>query len=173
MSQVKPVKLILLIGLPASGKSSLARSLAEKGDRAIISTDTIRQDLFGDEAIQGPWLQVRTEVERRMRNAVSQIHKHSYAAAIYDATNAKRSYRKEAIYLARSVGFTFIAGVWVDTPLEVCLHRNQQRDRQVPDEIILQMDRQLHDAPPSFADGLDDLIRYTGASGRSRSAILF
>lgn len=156
------VKLILLIGLPASGKSSLSRSLAANGHSVIISTDAIRQDLFGDEIVQGPWLQVQAEVERQFRDAVSQIRQCHCSEAIYDATNVKRSYRKEAIALARHVGFTFITGVWVDTPLAVCLHRNRQRHRRVPDEVILRMDRQIHDAPPCLAEGLNDLICYTG-----------
>ena len=48
-------QLILLIGLPGSGKSSLAEQLvAQSPGSAIISTDAIRAQLFGDEGIQGP-----------------------------------------------------------------------------------------------------------------------
>jgi predicted kinase len=50
-------KLILLIGLPGSGKSTLAKQLlAECPQMALISTDAIRGQLFGSQAVQGPWL---------------------------------------------------------------------------------------------------------------------
>jgi predicted kinase len=50
-------KLILLIGLPGSGKSTLAKQLlTECPHMQRICTDAIRGQLFGSEAIQGPWL---------------------------------------------------------------------------------------------------------------------
>lgn len=42
-----------LIGVPSSGKSTFAQLLAQTGNYQIISTDAIRQQLYGDETIQG------------------------------------------------------------------------------------------------------------------------
>lgn len=150
--------LLLLIGLPGSGKSTLARHLIAKDQRRqLISTDTIRCQLFGDEAIQGSWLLIWQEVKRQFQQAV--IYSQSVPTAIYDATNVQQRHRLEVISLARSSGFTRITGLWVDTPIGLCLERNQQRDRQVPEDIILQMYRQLCDAPPSLAEGLNLIHR--------------
>lgn len=155
-------RLILLIGLPGSGKSSLASLLlAENPSCQLISTDSIRAELFGDESVQGPWLLVWGQIEQQFRQAVE----HS-SAAIYDATNAVRQQRKEAIALARVTGFTNITGIWLDTPLQVCLERNRQRHRIVPDEVILQMHFSLICAPPTQQDGLDCLIRYSSVSSQ-------
>ncbi|MCA1993962.1 MAG: AAA family ATPase [Coleofasciculus sp. S288] len=153
-------KLIVLIGLPGSGKSFLASALlAEFPGSRRISTDAIRARLFGDESIQGSWLLVWHQVERQFRQAV----KYS-SMAIYDATNAVRRYRVDAIALGRVVGFTEIIGLWLDTPLQLCLERNRQRDRIVPESIILQMHASLQSAPPTLQDGLDRLIRYSPGS---------
>ncbi|MDL5052471.1 AAA family ATPase [Desertifilum tharense] len=152
-----PSNLILLIGLPGSGKSTFARQLiANCPSYQLVSTDEIRAQLFGDEGFQGSWMQVWRQVEREFHQAVQQ-----QAPTVYDATNAKRSYRQEAIALARQSGFTLITGIWLDIPLAVCLERNRERSRQVPEEIVLQMHRQLSDAPPSLAEGLDELVRLT------------
>jgi len=162
MSSNIPAKcpLILLIGLPGSGKSYLAAQLvAESPDRPLISTDQIRSDLFGDEAIQGPWLQVRARAEQQLQQAVATIQAGKASEAIYDATNAARVHRRAAIAIARKCGFNDITGIWVDTPLALCLQRNRERSRQVPEDVILRMHRQLEDAPPSLADGLDRLVR--------------
>jgi predicted kinase len=147
-------KLILLIGLPGSGKSYLAsKLLAECPKSQLISTDSIRSQLFGSEAVQGSWLLVWRQVQRQFQQAVA----HS-PLAIYDATNAVRTQRKEAIALARATGFTYITGLWLDTPLQLCLERNRRRERIVPDEVILRMHSCLRDAPPTLQDGLDYLI---------------
>ncbi|MBD1806725.1 AAA family ATPase [Microcoleus sp. FACHB-SPT15] len=153
-------RLILLIGLPGSGKSSLASMLtAAYPGSQVISTDAIRAELFGSESVQGPWLLVLPQVEQQMRQAVAQS-----VMAIYDATNAAQCHRVEAIALARSTGFTKITGIWLDTPVLMCLERNQKRSRIVPNEVIWQMHSSLLDAPPSLKDGLDRLIRHSPAS---------
>ncbi|UKO96201.1 AAA family ATPase [Nostoc sp. UHCC 0870] len=146
--------LILLIGLPGSGKSTLAKQLiAECPLMQLISTDAIRGQLFGSEAIQGSWLLIWREIERQLQQAIS-----TDKTVIFDATNAQRRHRREIITLVRDIGFTHITGVWVKTPVWLCLARNKKRDRKVPEEIILRMHRQLRDAPPSQEEGLDELV---------------
>ncbi len=153
-------KLILLIGLPGSGKSTLTKQLlAECPQMLLISTDAIRGQLFGYEAVQGPWLLIWREIEQQFQQAIATAN-----TAIFDATNAQRRHRREVIALARNLGFTHIRGIWVDTPVWLCLARNKRRSRQVPEEIILRMHRQLRDAPPSLEEGLDSLIRLSEKS---------
>ncbi len=181
--------LILLIGIPGSGKSFVARQLvAECPHRLLIATDTIRAQLFGDEAYQGPWGLIWQEVERQFRQAVTPQRGHFFYGhgktslqevpeAIYDATNAARRSRKAAIALAKDTGFSHITGLWIDMPLSLCLSRNRQRQRQVPEEIILQMHQQLTDAPPKLSEGFHRLIHWSatglteqGVQGRRSSA---
>ncbi|MBW4582981.1 MAG: AAA family ATPase [Tildeniella nuda ZEHNDER 1965/U140] len=157
--EASSVRLVILIGLPGSGKSSLATMLLQAcSQRHLVSTDAIRSRLFGDEAAQGHWLKVWREVGRQFQQIAQQRTMRQASEAIYDATNAVRRDRCRAIALARAYGFTDIVSVWVNTPLEVCLQRNQQRDRQVPDAVILRMHRCLVGAPPSVNDGCDRLI---------------
>lgn len=147
-------KLILMIGLPGSGKSFFAHKFGINHPQyKLISTDTIRAQLFGDEAIQGPWLRVWSQVKQQFKQAVEEG-----TDAIYDATNTQRRQRKDVITVAREIGFHPIFAVWVNVPLEICLQRNQHRPRQVPEEIIFKMHRQLTDVPPSLEEPLDSLI---------------
>ncbi len=155
---IHPIPLILLIGLPGSGKSTFAECLQARPGWRLISTDVIRSHLFGDEAVQGSWLKVWREVGREFREAVRSIQQGDANKAIYDATNVVRKSRREAIALARESGFTHLTGIWLNEPLEVCLQRNQQRDRQVPDAVIERMNRRLWGAPPTIAEGFDCLI---------------
>jgi len=157
------IRLFFLIGLPGSGKSTLANALlTDCPDRALIATDKIRLDLYGDEAIQGDWLQVWQEVGQRFREAARQIQQDERSVAIYDATNVVRRQRREAIALARQSGFTHITGIWLNTPLWLCLQHTQQRDRQVPPDVIQRMSRCLQGAPPSRLEGFNGLIKIRG-----------
>lgn len=166
------VKLILLIGLPGSGKSSLAQKLLSVEPKLkLISSDRIRKQLFGDEAIQGAWFLIWQQVQREFGQAHGEISQKIVQAAIYDATNAQRRNRREAIAIARATGFTHITGLWVDTPVWLCLSRNRQRSRIVPEEVIFRMHRQLRDAPPSLNEGLDELIRLSAIAQSRDNAI--
>ncbi|MBF2006188.1 MAG: AAA family ATPase [Chlorogloeopsis fritschii C42_A2020_084] len=154
-------RLILLIGLPGSGKSTLANQLLAECPRwQLVSTDAIRGQLFGDEAIQGAWLLIWREIRRQFQAAIA-----ANVTVIYDATNAQRRQRREIIALARDIGFTQIVGVWVETPIWLCLARNKRRKRQVPEDVIFRMYRQLRDAPPSLLEGLDSLICFSPERG--------
>jgi predicted kinase len=153
-------QLILLIGLPGSGKTTLARQLVESG-HLLISTDAIRAQLFGDEAIQGSWLKVWLEVQRQFQQAIARITQGEGRSAVFDATNAVRRHRRQVILSAQAIGFTRITGLWLDTDLEVCLERNRNRSRQVPEDVILRMHRCLMGAMPSVQEGMHDLIRYS------------
>jgi predicted kinase len=153
-------RLLLLIGIPGSGKSCLAAQLQQILSCRVISTDRIRAQLFGDEAIQGPWLLIWRQVGWQFREAVEQIHTGQISLAVYDATNTRRRNRRDVITLARLAGFTQITAVWLDPSLELCLQRNQQRQRQVPDAVIQRMYRQLWSCPPRLREGIDLLLHY-------------
>ena len=151
--------LILTIGIPGSGKSTWAQNLADKkpGYR-IISTDSIRAQLYGNEAIQGEWMEIRHVLVKTLKSARQSIAQGNTAAVIYDATNAKRRQRREFIQLARSCGYHPLIAAWIDTPLAVCLQRNAGRSRQVPPDIIEKMHRQLTAAPPAIEENLDQVL---------------
>ncbi len=98
------------------------------------------------------------EVAHQFQQTMAQISVGEVSEAIYDATNVVRRDRCRVIALARAYGFTDITGLWLKTPLDVCLQRNHQRDRQVPDTVILRMHRCLMGAPPTTEDGCDRVI---------------
>jgi predicted kinase len=156
---VSQTPLTLMIGLPGSGKSTLAAQLAQESQQWVISTDQIREQLFGNEAIQGDWNLIQREVQRQFRQAIGAIRQGRLQGAIYDATNVRRRDRRRFLQQVRSIGFNSITGFWVDTPFALCLERNQNRSRQVPPEVILRMHRQLVGAPPSLEEGFDRLIQ--------------
>lgn len=152
--------LILTVGIPGSGKSTWAKQLAiQKPGYQLISTDSIRAQLYGDEAVQGNWMEIQRSLLTQLKTTRQSIAQGHLIAVIYDATNARRRHRREFIQLARDCGYAPIVAAWIDTPLAVCLQRNAGRSRQVPAEIIEKMHRQLTAAPPTKAENLDRVLR--------------
>jgi predicted kinase len=159
VSEASPPPLFLLIGLPGSGKSTYAAAWAAMAPhRLVIATDAIRAQLFGDATAQGPWPVIQVAVEQQFRQAVAQPMPSAVSAVLYDATNAQREHRQQAIALARACCFTQITGIWLHTPVHTCLARNARRDRPVPEAVILHMHQALVQDPPTLADGLGEVI---------------
>ena len=137
----------MLIGLPGSGKSTVAEKLAKGEDAVIVSTDKIREELFGDEAIQSN--------EKYNGNDVFCIAYDKIKLAmlegrnvIFDATNVKRKNRKYFLDLLRPEKFLALQktnyryrfhAILIATPYEKCLKNNLNRRRVVPEEVIKRM----------------------------------
>lgn len=73
---------IMMIGLPASGKSYKAETLSKLYNAHIHSSDKLRLELFGDENIQDKNNELFAELHRRIKKDLS-VGK----SVIYDATN--------------------------------------------------------------------------------------
>ncbi|WP_244901969.1 AAA family ATPase [Phormidium tenue] len=154
-----PVPLLMLVGIPGSGKSTWARDFVLAHPRyRIVSTDNLRAQLYGDEAIQGDWLRIWQQVMTQWQQAIAAIHQGELEGVIYDATNARRRHRREAIAAACQTGFAPITLVWFDVPLSLAIERNRGRSRQVPVDIIATMHRQLQGALPSVQEGVDRVL---------------
>ncbi len=141
-----------LIGVPGSGKSTLAALLAKLGYR-IVSTDAIRQQIYGDEIIQGEWAKIEEVVLKEIQDAIS-----NGFDIVYDATNAVRPWRMDLLRKLNSIhSNSFQHLVWIawylKTPPEICKQWNKNRDRQVPDDVIHRMHKSLKDFPPIAAEG--------------------
>ncbi|MFM7265389.1 MAG: AAA family ATPase, partial [Cyanobium sp.] len=78
----------MLIGPPASGKTTLAGVLAQLTGAVVLSTDVVRGELFGDAAVQGPWRDIEALLHQRLREAVA-----AGTPVILDATHARRPWR--------------------------------------------------------------------------------
>ena len=85
-------KLYMMIGLPASGKSTIAKELSKSEDAIIMSSDEIRKE-FGDINDQSQNEKVFEEVEKRIKEGLLKSN------VIYDATNI--NYKKRRAFLQK------------------------------------------------------------------------
>jgi predicted kinase len=130
------MKAYVMIGCPASGKSTFASKLAKTENAFIVSGDEIRAELYGEEANQGNWVEIHDRIEELVSEACGM-------PLILDGTHYLSSYRREALALLRSYGYDEVEAVVLNTSLEECLLRNAVRHRGVPRHVLLGMHQKL------------------------------
>ena len=129
---MKPT-LIIMVGLPASGKSSIARNLANKYDAIIVSSDAIRKEILGDENEQKYQDKVFGTFHYRIKSLLKKNKN-----IIVDAINVKRSDRKKLLKNIKDIDCFKIAYI-VAKPIEQCLIDNANRERVVPQHAYIKM----------------------------------
>jgi predicted kinase len=135
-------KLIVLVGLPGSGKSKWA---AEQ-DAGVLSSDAVRELLTGSAEDQS----VNRLVFPTLRNLLAARVKAGMAATILDATSLTPKERRSWVRTAEALGCEAEA-VFFDTPLALCKSRNAARSRVVPEDVMDRFAARL--VPPSEAEG--------------------
>lgn len=147
--------LYMMIGIPASGKSSIAKTIQssfqnDEDKPNIYSSDTLRKELFGDVNDQTHNKEVFQELHRRVKKDLR-----NGKSAIYDATNIKKKRRMSFLNELQKVNCRKVACV-VLAPYEVCLAQNRERERSIPEKTIRKM--YLHWQPPHYHEGFDNII---------------
>ena len=67
-----------------------------------------------------------------------------------DATNLSPHERHTWMKMAKDYGYE-VHAVYFDVPVDVCMERNQRRERNVPDDVMRRMASKLR--PPTFEEG--------------------
>jgi predicted kinase len=142
-------KVIIGIGMPGSGKTTILKPLAASEGLAYINPDDIRQEVTGSPADHTKELIIWKVVYERLQIALQT------GGAVVDATHAKRKDRVKIIAYCRRHGASEIGGYYIKTDTAMALKRNTGRDRQVPEAAILKMANRLELNPPDAAEGFD------------------
>ena len=125
-------KLIMLVGLPGSGKSTYGKKLcASERFTAYLSSDKIREELYGDESIQGD----PSKVFRIMHNRLKDYLKKDIVV-VYDATNVTRKNRRAVINEVKDLCDEGLEAHIVWAPYFQCIERDKQRKRTVGEDVI-------------------------------------
>lgn len=143
---------VMLVGLPGSGKSTIAQKIVETNKEykcKIFSSDNYRSEILGDINCQTKNDKVFRILYQDMKLWLQNGDDH---LAIFDATNISYKDRKRCLDNLRNVN-TAKAAYVINTPIEICIEQDKCRDRTVGKYVIDKMVSRF-DCPQLF-EGFD------------------
>lgn len=170
----------ILVGLPGSGKSTVAKKIQEKYPNApILSSDSIREELFGttrfDEAGD-------EEIQRQSKIAYTVLYERAVELmknderVILDATHVQTTKRLEALrYLLENVSVEILTYIIVNTPHTIIEQRMKEKAGMANDnetfyegwkrvfEYFLEKEARGELSWPTEEEGIE-IVRYTELS---------
>lgn len=152
-------KLFVMIGIPGAGKSTIAEEIALNEPAIIVSSDTVRKDLYGDESVQGDPAKVFRIVHENVK-----YYLHKGCNVVMDATNINS--KKRAAFLReidKVCPDCLKIAVVVVADIDTCISRDLARERTVGREVILKMVSNFQ--PPFYYEGWD-AIHYHNTGDR-------
>jgi predicted kinase len=132
-------KLLIFRGLPASGKSTVAKGMVYDNPEGIVrvNRDDLRKMLHDGKYIQGsknnPGTE-RTVIE--MEHAMVRRGLRAGLTVIDDNTNLPNRSVKALVEIAEPLGAEWQIVDFTDVPVETCVERNLRRAERVPDGVI-------------------------------------
>jgi histidinol-phosphate phosphatase family protein len=135
---MKP-ELVILVGYPASGKSTWTRE--NLGDHMVVS-----KDMMGS---------------NKVKQQAQQLEQHLGAGnnVILDNTNLSLEERAQAIPIAKKHGAKVVC-VWVTTPFEECMERNAKREGKIKVPAVAMYGMRKRFSTPSLAEGIDEIRQF-------------
>lgn len=147
-------ELILMMGVPGSGKSTYARNVLRYGD-IYISRDEIRYSMLTDE--DDYFAKENEVIETFIQYIDEALAETQHQGKVYaDATHLSPKGRAQVLKQLKNKNKVSV--IYLDIPLNVILKRNAQREGRalVPENIVRRMYNSI--ILPTRAEGIEKLI---------------
>ena len=151
LSRIGSGLLIVPVGPPGCGKSTLSDILFRTGEFQVVSSDAIRKEVHGDKTVQKDPARIFSIAHARASSLLA------YTNVVFDATNCEPAHRRTLIDNV-SESLEYAVAVAFDDPLDDCLDRNFNRERNVPGGVVKRMWEQLQMFPPCTDEGFDEVM---------------
>jgi predicted kinase len=144
---------VMSVGVPGSGKSTVLTELSEKTGIVRINPDQIREELTGSEIDQSRNKEVWDKTYHRVGDALARGE-----SVLVDATHAEAFRRPKTIEMYRGMGAKTVIALQFQVGLETAKKRNKGRSRMVPEYVLERMHKSIAEQPASNDEGFDEII---------------
>lgn len=127
-------KILVLKGLPASGKSTYAKDLVNLGSWKRVNKDDLR--LMLDNSL---WSSKNEKMVIQLRNYIVKRSLEEGYNVIVDDTNFNPAHEQKMREIANEVGSVSVEVKFFDTPLDECIRRDLSRPNSVGEKVIRDM----------------------------------
>ena len=131
---MKVRKVLILSGLPASGKSTKAKELVDKGGWKRCNKDLIRLMLDNSK-----WSRNNEKFVLALRDHIILTSLQDGYNVVVDDTNMGGIHQKHIKELVKDLQNVVVEEEFINTPLEVCISRDAARDEPVGKKVIMDM----------------------------------
>ncbi len=146
------------IGQPAAGKTTYLKKLAAEQKAFYISPDDLREEILGDYRDYSQNDEIWELIYSKINDALE-----AGQDVVVDGAGINPMYRKMDIARYRPKAKRVVAYKF-ETPLEVSLERNAQRERPVPEADLRRAYNIMEENPVQLDEGFDEIkvIQHTG-----------
>ena len=149
----------MLIGISGCGKSTMARKLNVMGEGkvGIVSSDDIREELYGDASVQNNPKKVFEIVHKRIKGLLDEGYD-----VVFDATNLTKKNSKSFFSFLDKENLrdkVDVIGCVCNVDIETCVKRQALRARKVPKEVIERQSLQYE--KPEISEGFYAIADFT------------
>lgn len=145
------VTIYAMCGAPGSGKSYYGKKFAAENHCYYISSDELRNLLFGSENVQ-----TRPDKVFRFMDSLVESCINWDVSVVYDSTLSKLKDRKS--FIDKFSDKANLVLIYMQTSLEECIRRNNARDRVVEQKVIEKHFNRLKMNAPSLNEGWKEII---------------
>ena len=143
LGRFQNLDVVLVCGLPGSGKSHFAGTHFAAGGRKRVNRKEIRRLLFEMTNFGKKWAETEfaSNDEFLVKHVERKIIEHllqTKQKILVDNTNISAESRKPFVAIAHQAGRS-VGAIFLDTPVIRCLERNRARADSLPERVISQL----------------------------------
>lgn len=138
--------LIVMCGLPGSGKTSYIQNNLTSNGETIVSMDMIRKEVFGDSRCQRDNNLIAKLAMYRVKSLLSDGE-----IVVFDATSITKQYRANFINIAKDLGLKSTI-IYKKMNLDDLLTINKYRDDPIPERVLCNIRFKLEEPSDDEAD---------------------